>query len=126
MLSRVFILLSLAVVSVMAQTKGTGNLFDFVPELGACGFVNNSQQLVASVSRVVFENFKGATANPNDNPICKHKLLVKSGKKNVTAAIVDYYVNNKTSVDVGLSPVGFNQLSKPGQGIVQNVTWSII
>lgn len=49
-----------------------------------------------------------------------------AGKKNVTAAIVDYYVNNKTSVDVGLSPAGFNQLSKPGQGIVQNVTWSII
>lgn len=79
MLTRVSFLLSLAVVTTMAQTSGKGDcmssafllclivlkyrdstntVFDFVPGLGACGSDNTPEQLVASVSQVVFKNFK--------------------------------------------------------------------
>ncbi|KAF8181803.1 hypothetical protein BJ912DRAFT_605139 [Pholiota molesta] len=123
-----FLLLSFSLVSSMAQMHGTGDLFNFVPGLGACGNTNNSEQIVASVSTAVFSKFPGATANPNKNPICQHKILIVSGKKNVTASIVDFFASESKNDanNVGLSSSGFDKFANESDGIVPNVTWSII
>ncbi|KAF8959896.1 hypothetical protein BDZ97DRAFT_1761051 [Flammula alnicola] len=131
-ISHLYLFLTFGLASTVAQTHGVGTLFSFTPGLGACGFTNTSEQIVASVSRVVFSNFavlisqdRGATANPNKNPICKHKIFIKSGNKNLTAAIVDFYVA-KVDDNVGLSPDGFATFGNADDGIVPNVTWSIV
>ncbi|KAF8161570.1 hypothetical protein B0H34DRAFT_796336 [Crassisporium funariophilum] len=124
--SRLVLLLSLCIASVLAQNQNyTGTLFIFTPGLGACGYTNNSQQLVASVPGRVFNSYPGATANPNKNPICHHKLTVSNGVKKVTAAIVDFN-NDPTPNNVGLSMPGFEQFGTVDDGVVRGVTWTIV
>ncbi|KAF9476855.1 hypothetical protein BDN70DRAFT_811551 [Pholiota conissans] len=109
----------------MSDTSHIEPVFNFVPSLGACGYTNTSQQIVASVSNVVFNNYPGATANPNKNPICHHKIFIQSGSKNLTASIVDFFQSKDTN-NVGLSDAGFSQFADLSDGIVPNVAWSIV
>ncbi|CCM03001.1 uncharacterized protein FIBRA_05116 [Fibroporia radiculosa] len=106
-----------------AQT-GTGTLFWFTPGVGACGFTNTTDQSVASVSEEVFNNYPGATYNPNDNPICHHNLTVTYNGTSVVAQIVDYYVSTPYN-RVGLSESAFDVFAPSSQGIVPNVTWVV-
>ncbi|PPQ88507.1 hypothetical protein CVT25_013178 [Psilocybe cyanescens] len=119
-------LISIAPV-VVAQTH-IGTLFNFVPGLGACGHTNTSQQIVATVSNTTFNSFPGATANPNKNPICGHRLLIKGAKNlTITAQIVDYYKTNPTSANnIGLSTVAFTHFAPLADGVIANVTWVIV
>ncbi|TFY79007.1 hypothetical protein EWM64_g5006 [Hericium alpestre] len=55
-----------ALFALAAAQSHTGTLFTFDPGLGACGFTNTSTQIVASVSETFFQNFPGATQNPNE------------------------------------------------------------
>ncbi|EPT02496.1 hypothetical protein FOMPIDRAFT_158308 [Fomitopsis schrenkii] len=116
-------LASHASAQVLNSTDGT--LFWFTPGLGACGYTNTSDQYVASVAAGVFQGYPGATANPNDNPICQHNLTVSYNGTSVTAQIVDYCPNCSDTY-VGLSPVGFEDFASTDQGIVNNVTWEIV
>ncbi|RDB20661.1 hypothetical protein Hypma_012246 [Hypsizygus marmoreus] len=124
--SHLFVVASVLLVATVANAQvHTGTLFWFIPELGACGFTNTSRQLVASVSSTFFNTFPGATPNPNNNPICTRKLLITSGAKNVTASIVDLFVED-APFDVGLSPAGFVTFAPLDDGIVPNVFWSVV
>ncbi|KAF9811742.1 hypothetical protein IEO21_06465 [Rhodonia placenta] len=107
-----------------AQLNGTGNLFYFVPGTGACGFTNTSDQYVASVSADVFNNFPGATSDPNNNPICQHNLNVTYNDTSVSAQIVDYYTSSPDN-NVGFSPAAFEEFGQP-LGELDNVTWAIV
>ncbi|KAI0732513.1 hypothetical protein C8Q72DRAFT_793145 [Fomitopsis betulina] len=111
-----------------ALNSTNGTLFWFTPGLGACGYTNTSDQYVASVAAGVFQGYpspSGATANPNDNPICQHNLTVSYNGTNVTAQIVDYCPDCSDTY-VGLSSVGFEEFASTDQGIVSNVTWEIV
>ncbi|KAI0074865.1 hypothetical protein K474DRAFT_1709517 [Panus rudis PR-1116 ss-1] len=108
-----------------AQTH-TGTLFNFVPGLGACGFTNTSSQTVASVSSKVFNTFPGATANPNDNPICHHSVNISHNGVSVAAHVVDFFTAPNADDNVGLSPSAFQKFAPLDDGIVPNVTWSIV
>ncbi|KIM36843.1 hypothetical protein M413DRAFT_285430 [Hebeloma cylindrosporum] len=123
--ARVLFFLSLALASVVAQTHGVGTLFIFTPGLGACGFANTSAQTVASVSKPVFTGYPGATSNPNKNPICTHRLLIKSGLKNLTVPIVDFFVDTDVN-KVGVSLPGFLHFGTEDDGVIPNVTWSVV
>ncbi|KAF9465177.1 hypothetical protein BDZ94DRAFT_1189734 [Collybia nuda] len=122
--SRILLVISCFFVSVLAQNH-TGTLFNFAPGLGACGFTNTSTQIVGSVSSSFFNSFPGATDNPNKNPICKKSLFITSGGKNITAAIVDFFVADAPE-NVGLSPTAFKTFAPLSDGIVPNVTWSVV
>ncbi|KZT72375.1 hypothetical protein DAEQUDRAFT_763097 [Daedalea quercina L-15889] len=115
--------LGLTGAQILNSTDGT--LFWFDPGLGACGFTNTSDQLVASVSADIFNSYPGATANPNDNPICQQNLTITYNGTSVTAPIVDY-CPDCDDYWVGLSPVGFEDFASTDQGIVSNVTWEIV
>ncbi|KAF9561902.1 hypothetical protein CPC08DRAFT_707080 [Agrocybe pediades] len=121
---KALLLVSLAAVSSLAQTIH-GNLFLFVPDLGACGVTNTSEQVVASVPSKVFSSFPGAGANPNKNPICHHSVFIKFGSTNLTVPVVDYYVD-KSTTNVGLSRAGFVKFADVNDGIVHNVSWSVV
>ncbi|OCH89532.1 hypothetical protein OBBRIDRAFT_732521, partial [Obba rivulosa] len=99
-------------------------VFNFVPGLGACGFTNTSDQLVASVSSQTFHSFPYALTSMYSNPICTHDLTVSFNGTNVTAQIVDFCISCPAE-DVGFSAAAFEKFAPTEQGIVQNVTWVI-
>jgi len=103
-----------------------GNVFYFEAGLGACGYTNASYQYVASVSASRFNGYPGATANPNNNPICHHSVHITSSVGNVTAQIVDYFTASGIDNYVGLSSGAFEQLATTSQGIVTDVNWVIV
>ncbi|KAI0061197.1 hypothetical protein BV25DRAFT_1839231 [Artomyces pyxidatus] len=111
-------------VSLVTAQNHTGTLFTFDPGLGACGFANTSTQTVASVSETFFSSFPGATANPNDNPICTHSITITSNGTSLTAAIVDL-CPTCPEFNVGLSPSAFTKFAPISQGIVNGVTWFV-
>ncbi|KAH9833602.1 uncharacterized protein C8Q71DRAFT_774126 [Rhodofomes roseus] len=115
----------LGLASAQALNSTNGTLFWFTPGLGACGFTNTSDQVVASVSADVFNNFPGATPNPNDNPICDHNLTVSYNGTNVTAPIVDYAPDASESY-VGFSPAAFEEFESTDAGIISGVEWEIV
>jgi len=116
--------IALSVAATAAQAQTVGTLFYFYPSLGACGFLNTSSQLVASVSNATFLNFPGATGNPNDNPICKHDVTVSLGDVSVTAQVVDYCPGCPPDY-IGLSPAGFEEFAPLSQNTVDGVEWVI-
>ncbi|EIM88869.1 uncharacterized protein STEHIDRAFT_145693 [Stereum hirsutum FP-91666 SS1] len=113
-----------SLVALASAQNNTGTLFNFIPGLGACGLTNTSDQSVASVSQTIFSTFPGATANPNDNPICTHNVTITSNGTTVTAQIVDF-CPTCDEFRIGLSPGAFAAFAPPSDGIVANVTWSI-
>ncbi|TFK45160.1 hypothetical protein BDQ12DRAFT_594532 [Crucibulum laeve] len=124
-ISRILLVSAFVAAKATAQSH-TGNLFYFVPGLGACGFTNNNSQVVASVSAAIFNSYPGATPNPNHNPICQHRLYVSSGGRNVTAPIVDYFEEQGRDYDVGLSRPGFETFAPVSTGVVYGVNWIIL
>lgn len=77
------------------------------------------------------------------NPLCQKHLLISckslchskpaswltetylAGTKNVTAAIVDFFVAD-APLNVGLSPTAFEMFAPLDDGIVPNVIWSVV
>lgn len=118
-----------AVVSAALATSAiatSGNAFYFDPGLGACGFTNTSDQFVASVPASVFNGYPGATANPNNNPICQHSVNVTYQGTSVVAGIVDYFTASGIDNYVGLSPAAFEKFAPISQGLITGVDWVIL
>jgi hypothetical protein len=46
------------------------------PGLGACGISNSDSDLIVAVSATTFDQFPGATGNPNNNPICNRGIQI--------------------------------------------------
>jgi len=57
--------------------------------LGACGWTNTDNELVAAVSHILYDGWPGATANPNNNPICGRYATAHYGSNSVTVKVVD-------------------------------------
>ncbi|KAF8901864.1 hypothetical protein CPB84DRAFT_908295 [Gymnopilus junonius] len=118
------LLVAVSTTSTAAQAR-VGDLFNFIPSLGACGFTNTSQQIVASVPSAVFSSYPGAGTNPNKNPICHHSVQIESGQTTLTAPIVDFYTA-ATDSNVGLSAAGFVKFADLDDGVVRNVSWVVV
>ncbi|KAH9930556.1 RlpA-like double-psi beta-barrel-protein domain-containing protein-containing protein [Amylocystis lapponica] len=118
-----FVALASAVALGRAQTN-TGEATYYYPGLGACGITNTQDQYVVAVSVDFYNDYPGATSNPNDNPICQHSLTANYNGNSVTVAIVDqceacaYY-------DIDLSPAAFQGLADLSVGRLDGVTWSV-
>ncbi|KAH7912723.1 RlpA-like double-psi beta-barrel-protein domain-containing protein-containing protein [Hygrophoropsis aurantiaca] len=129
MVSKLFLAALTYVVAACAQASSWnvtqhGEMFHFVPGLGACGYTNDSTRSVASVSLNFFNSFPGSTDNPNDNPICTHHLNVTYNGTTVVAQIVDLCIQCADN-SVGLSSSAFAHLADLRVGIVKNVTWVV-
>ncbi|KAI0056703.1 barwin-like endoglucanase [Artomyces pyxidatus] len=102
-----------------AVNKGQGTFF---PGLGACGLTNSSNDLIVAVSTELFDNFPGAGANPNDNPICGKSITAHFGSKSVKVKVVDRCVGCAKD-DLDMSPAAFSKLANEAKGRI-NITWS--
>nr|GAT48331.1 predicted protein [Mycena chlorophos] len=110
--------------------NGTGTVFYMTPGIGACGYTNSSTDLVASVSNVTFKAVRGATANPNDNPICNKTIYLRMPHTSgpVAFSVVDYFPigNSVGPDDVGIPKYYFQRYAPVDEGIIPNVSWSIM
>jgi len=89
--------------------------------LGACGITNHDTDMIAAVSHLLFDSWPGATANPNDNPICGRKATAHYQGKSVTVTITDRCVGCKT-YDLDFSPSAFSDLADQSLGRI-DITW---
>lgn len=75
----------------------TGDLTYYDPGLGACGEVSGDQDLVVSVSHIVFDAAgasAGAGGNPNANPLCGRRIRIRRdtegrGEQTIDVTVVD-------------------------------------
>ncbi|KAG7091843.1 hypothetical protein E1B28_008246 [Marasmius oreades] len=94
----------------IASTTFNGDATFYAPSLGACGITNTANELVAAVAATIFDNFPGATGNPNTNPICGVRAVVTFQDKSVTVLIVDRCEGCGTT-GINLSPTAFQFLA---------------
>ncbi|KII84077.1 hypothetical protein PLICRDRAFT_179759 [Plicaturopsis crispa FD-325 SS-3] len=119
------ILLSLviAVVSLASGTSaysGDGTWYE--TGLGACGIYNTDSDKIVAASARLFDTYPGATANPNNNPICKRRVNIHYQGKTVQAAITDRCAGCAGEYDLDMSPGAFDVLAPPSAGRIP-ITW---
>ncbi|CAG8585147.1 7449_t:CDS:2 [Paraglomus brasilianum] len=85
--------------------------------LGACGKVNNDNELVAALSAPQF----GSPPNPNNSPFCGRQVRVNGPSGSVTVTLVDRCEACQFG-DLDLSPTAFQQIAPLSAGRVQ-ITW---
>ncbi|KAJ3795105.1 RlpA-like double-psi beta-barrel-protein domain-containing protein-containing protein [Lentinula aff. detonsa] len=91
--------------------------------LGACGITNTDGDPIVAAAWQTFDQYPGATANPNDNPICNKQVTLYYGGKSVTATITDRCAGCEGAADLDMSPSLFDTLvGDPGIGRV-SITW---
>ncbi|KAI5481119.1 hypothetical protein MNV49_005554 [Pseudohyphozyma bogoriensis] len=100
---------------------GQGTYFDV--GLGACGTYATNSDYIVAVSYLLFETFPGATANPNNNPICGRELEVTYGGTTITVAVQDECMGCEGTWDLDFSPTAFAALADPDIGRLDGVTW---
>ncbi|GJJ08850.1 hypothetical protein Clacol_003070 [Clathrus columnatus] len=101
----------------------TGGQFTFYNTgLGACGITNNDNDLIAAASQHLFDIYPGATANPNNNPICGKKVKLTYQGNSVAVTITDRCVACAQK-DLDLSPAAFLKLAPFALGRLSGGTW---
>ncbi|KAI0056731.1 hypothetical protein BV25DRAFT_1547221 [Artomyces pyxidatus] len=101
-------------------TSGEGTWY--APDLGACGGVNSSDDMIVAVSTDVFNGFPGAGVNPNENPICGQTITAYYQDNAVTVTVMDECEGCDTD-DLDFSPAAFSQLADLSVGRI-DITWS--
>ncbi|KAF8227842.1 hypothetical protein L208DRAFT_1222305, partial [Tricholoma matsutake] len=91
--------------------------------LGACGAQNTEADFIVAASSRLFQHFPGATANPNDNPICNRNLTIHYRGVSVGARVTDECPTCPGEFDLDLSPAVFNKFALPSVGVLKNITW---
>ncbi|KDQ08878.1 hypothetical protein BOTBODRAFT_37576 [Botryobasidium botryosum FD-172 SS1] len=127
-------LFSIALAGPLASRSYTGAATWTNVGLGACGFESHDDELVALVSADVFDNFPGAGANPNANPICNRQITATYGDDTVTVRVVDRSANIGSG-DLNLSPAAFQAITAGLDvngatgldiGRFQGITWDFV
>ncbi|THH14912.1 hypothetical protein EW146_g5478 [Bondarzewia mesenterica] len=135
----------------VARSDNSGQGTYFTPGLGSCGITNADSDYIVAVSTTIFDNYPGATSNPNDNPICGEKILVtcehdpllisarslsvnqftdsSSGSpdgdtKTVTVTVTDR-CEACSEYDLDFSPTAFQQLADEALGRI-DITWQYV
>ncbi|KAJ7238732.1 hypothetical protein C8J57DRAFT_1246425 [Mycena rebaudengoi] len=118
------------------QEAHVGTVFNFQPDEGACGSVNNGRarwdgvdvvlQLV-SVSTLFPHLFQAALVI-HLNPICNSTLSIQVNNKTLNVKVVDSFPedNDAGSNDVGITKMDFKTLAPLRDGTIPNATWSIV
>lgn len=66
----------------------TGDLTYYGPGLGACGITSSSTDHIVSISHFTFDAASKGS-NPNDNPLCGHKLRAVRNGNSIDLTVVD-------------------------------------
>ncbi|KAL8693798.1 MAG: hypothetical protein Q9218_001446 [Villophora microphyllina] len=121
------LLLPLALTA-QAATVFTGEGTFYSPGIGfgSCGVLNQDTEFVAALAQTTIRQYN--PSNPNNNPICGHKVKVWETSKpdnTVTVAIMDTCPGCKGAYDLDLSPAAFNKLDNPDVGRIQ-ISWEFV
>lgn len=90
--------------------------------LGACGITSTDESMIAAASMHLFDNFPGATANPNMNPICGRKVRATYKGATVIVQIVDRCVGCAI-FDLDFSPTAFGLIGPMDKGRLHGMNW---
>ncbi|KNZ55742.1 uncharacterized protein VP01_2597g2 [Puccinia sorghi] len=93
--------------------------------MGACGIVSNDNSMIAAASRLLFDSFPGATANPNLNPICGRKVRATYEGRSVEVEIVDR-CEACAMHDLDFSPAAYDKLGAKELGRLHGMAWEWI
>ncbi|KAL2158773.1 hypothetical protein VTH06DRAFT_3964 [Thermothelomyces fergusii] len=91
--------------------------------LGACGWWNNDNELVAALNHVDFDPYT-PNGNPNNNSLCGRRIRVSYGGRSVDVTVVDR-CPSCNSGDLDLSPAAFRALADLNTGVIYG-TWNWI
>ncbi|KAI0313728.1 RlpA-like double-psi beta-barrel-protein domain-containing protein-containing protein [Amylostereum chailletii] len=100
--------------------KGQGTYY--ATGLGACGITNSDTDHIAAVSHLLFDSYPGATANPNNNPVCGKKITATYKGKHVTVTVTDR-CEGCALTDLDFSPSAFDKLANESVGRLSGMTW---
>lgn len=103
--------------------SGDGTFYE--PGLGACGMVNVVTDLIVAVAHNIFDNYPGATANPNNNPICGKVVTAHYQGKSVPVTIVDRCGGCSGDGDLDFTITAFTQLADEAVGRIHGITWTL-
>ena len=121
-------LLSLLPFTALASTtyKGDGTFYSPSVGFGSCGRQNSDTDHVAALATGSMSVYN--PANPNNNPLCGHKVKVwQAGKpgNSVVVAIEDTCPGCHGQYDLDLSPAAFNKLANPDVGRIK-IEWEFV
>lgn len=85
---------------------------------------NGPNDFIAAASHELYDTFPGATANPNDNPICGRTVTAHADGNSVTVKIMDRCAGCSGEGDLDFSPIAFEQLAPLSVGRIPGMTWS--
>ncbi|KAL8688033.1 MAG: hypothetical protein Q9224_004990 [Gallowayella concinna] len=133
MFSRTSTLLSLSALSLFTITSqaatvfnGEGTFYNPSVGYGSCGNQNSDSDLVAALAQSTMRLYN--PSNPNNNPLCGHKVKVWETSKpsnTVTVALMDTCPGCHGDYDLDLSPAAFNKLDNPDVGRIK-ISWEFV
>ncbi|KAJ7111246.1 hypothetical protein C8R44DRAFT_799200 [Mycena epipterygia] len=109
-----------------------GDLTFYSPEQGgkatACGQMHKDTDTIAAIPQQFFDNYPGATANPNDSPLCGRQIVISAfppqgAVVNITATVADICGGCNISTSVDVTPVLFSQVADQSVGRLHNISW---
>ncbi|KAL8703604.1 MAG: hypothetical protein Q9201_003229 [Fulgogasparrea decipioides] len=104
--------------------QGDGTFYNPSVGFGSCGHQNSDSDLVAALAQSTMRLYN--PSNPNNNPLCGHKVRVWETSKpsnTVTVAIMDTCPGcTHSNFDLDLSPAAFNKLANPAVGRIK-ISW---
>ncbi|KAI4196167.1 MAG: hypothetical protein LQ350_006715 [Teloschistes chrysophthalmus] len=106
--------------------KGDATFYSPSVGLGSCGHQDQDTSLVAALAQGTMRQYN--PSNPNNNPLCGHKVRVWRQDKpgtTVTVAIRDTCPGCKGPFDLDLSPTAFKKLANPDVGRVK-IAWEFV
>ncbi|KAI0742257.1 RlpA-like double-psi beta-barrel-protein domain-containing protein-containing protein [Daedaleopsis nitida] len=122
-LAAVFSALSAATLGYAVTLSGDVTWYD--TGLGACGHANTDADFIVAVDHTTFDTWPGATANPNNNPLCGRTMRVDAGGRSVTVVITDKCMGCAPG-SVDLSPTAFLQLAPLGVGRIHGAVSTVL
>ncbi|PWN46614.1 barwin-like endoglucanase [Violaceomyces palustris] len=98
----------------------SGQATYFAPGLGACGWTNSASDYIVAVSHSLFDSF--GTGNPNNNPICGHKIRATYQGKSVEVEVTDRCEGCAWG-DLDFTETAFKNLAPLSLGRLDGMTW---
>jgi len=104
----------------------SGQLTFYGVGLGACGYTNTDDDMIAAASMLLYDGFDGYTgADPNGNPICGKQVQITYNSNTIVVTIVDRCVGC-AKYDLDLSPKAFSLLASQDLGRLSGATWHFL
>ncbi|KAJ7223522.1 hypothetical protein GGX14DRAFT_352272, partial [Mycena pura] len=94
----------------------------------ACGPKHQDSDPIAALAHDFFDNYPGATADPNNNPLCGRQIIItatgRSGEQvTAPATIADRCGDCNITTSVDVTGVIFDQFADTSVGRLYNISW---